>query len=253
MIPDRTRCTGRPLRAHIIALILVLLGVSRGLGHDLVDIERAVKYLEQIRDQKQALAPRNSVDQRAEAHFKVGEAVAYIVAYLNRDLMSHQGEPGLANTVMVQELKSQGIQLTFWPEAMRYMSYVQPFIQYLALTPEGPRRPEAVFRIFQGRFYDSFIYDPMQPVNLNWPNLVFQIKQVEDFLARYPDFRNREEAHFILVVNHIRAAHRALDADSKILRANQAQMVGQGFLTAYPDSLRAAAVRRLLERLPSID
>ena len=68
--------------------------------------------------------------------------------------------------------------------------------------------------------------------------------------------RNSEIANFhsfILVVNHIRAAHRALDADSKILHANQAQMVGQGFLTAYPDSLRAAAVRRLLERLPSID
>jgi hypothetical protein len=56
-----------------------------------------------------------------------------------------------------------------------------------------------------------------------------------------------------LVVNHIRAAHQALDADSKILHANQAQVVGQEFLTAYPGSLRAAAVRRLLERLPSID
>ena len=184
--------------------------VSQGPGHDLVDIERAVIYLEQIRGQKEALEPRNSVDQRAEAHFVVGEAVAYIVDYLNRDLMSHQGELGLANTVMVQELKNQGIQLTFWPEAMRYMSYVKPFVQYVALLPEGPRRPEAVFRIFQGRFYDSFIYDPLQPANLDWPNLVFQIKQVADFLARYRDFRNREEAHFILVVNHIRAAHRPL-------------------------------------------
>lgn len=252
MINDRTPCVGVFLRALIVAPISVLLCFSQALGHEPVDAERAGIYLKRIREQKAAMAQGNSVEQRAEAQFALGETVAQIVESFNRDLMSHHGELGLANTVIVHELKAQGIELALWPEAMRYHSYVKPFEQYVALSPEGPRRAEALFRIFQGRFYDSFIYDPLQPVDLDWLDLVVQIKEVEAFLAHYPDFHNREETHFILSVDYVRAARQALDANSRMIYAARAQVVLQEFFTAYPGSLRETAAQMLLERLPSV-
>ena len=253
MINDRTPSAGGLLRAPIVASLLVLLFFYQALGHELVDAERAGIYLKRIREQNAAMAHGSSVEQRAEAHFALGETVVRIVEFLNRDLMSHHGELGLANTMIVNELKAQGIELTMWPEAMRYKSYVKPFEQYVTLLPEGSRRAEALFRIFQGRFYDSFIYDPLQPIDLDWPDLVVRIKEEEAFLARYPDFRNREEVHFILAADYVRAARQALDDKSRMIYVARAQVVLQEFFTAYPNSLRATAVQMLLESLPIVE
>ena len=91
------------------------------------------------------------------------------------DLAAH-GELGLASSVLVNELKARGIELSYWPEAKRYKNYLAPFEQYVALLPQGPKRADALFRILQGRFYDSFMYDPLQPLDLDWPGLVARIK-----------------------------------------------------------------------------
>jgi hypothetical protein len=99
----------------------------------------------------------------------------------------------------------------------------------------------------------SFIYDPLQAVDLDWLDLVVQIKEVEAFLAHYRDFRNREEAHFILSVDYVRAARQALDANSRMIYMARAQVVLQQFFTAYPGSLRETAARMLLESLPSVE
>jgi len=253
VINNRTPCVGVLLRAILAASLLVLLFFYQALGHEMIDAERAGIYLKRIREHNAAMAHGRSVEQRAEAHFALGETVARIVEFLNRDLTSHHGELGLANTMIVHELKAQGIELTMWPEAMRYKSYVKPFERYVALLPEGPRRAEALFRIFQGRFYDSFIYDPLQPIDLDWLDLVVRIKQEEAFLERYPDFRNREEVHFILAADYVRAARQALGANSRMTYAARAQVMLQEFLTAYPNSLRATAAQMLLESLPSIE
>lgn len=235
-----------------VALISMLLCLSPALGHELLDAERGETYLNQIRELNAAITQGKSIQQRAEALFALGETVTSMVESLNRDLVSHHGELGLASTVIMHELKAQGIELTLWPEAMRYKSYTKPFEQYLAFLPEGPRGAEALFHILKGRFYDSFIYDPLQPVDLDWPVLVAQIKEAEAFLARYPDFRNREEAFFILAVDYVRAARQTSDANLRAFYVPRARNALQEFFTTYPDSVRASAAQMLLARLPSV-
>jgi len=240
------------LRAFLVATISVLLSLSQALGHKLIDAEHAGIYLKRIREQNAAISQGNSPEQRAEAFFALGETVADIVESLNRDLVSHHGELGLASTVILHELKAQGIELTLWQEAMRYKSYVKPFEQYVALLPEGPRRAEALFFILQGRFYDSFINNPLQQVEIDWLGLVAQIEEEEDFLARYPDFKHREEAQFILAVDYVRAARQTLDANLREFYVTRARVLLQEFFITYPDSLRATAAQMLLESLPSV-
>lgn len=249
----RRRIVNILLNALTVAPVTVLLCFSQALGHEWIDAEHGAQYLKRIRELNAAIEQESSTEQRGEALVALGETVARIVESLNRDLQSHNGQLGLASTVIVNELKAEGIKLTLWPEAMRYKSYVTPFEQYVALLPEGPRRAEALFRILQGRFYDSFIYDPLQQVYLGWYDLVAQIEEEEAFLARYPGIPYREEVLFILSVDCVRAAHQALDADSKRIYAARARVLLQELFTTYPDSLRASAARMLLQYLPPVE
>jgi hypothetical protein len=241
------------LRALAVALLTVLLCVSRAPAHDLLDAEETERYLRRIDELNAAIIKEGSIAYRAEALFAFGETIAHITASLNRDLLSHNGTLGLVATVLVNELRRRGIDLTWWPEAIRYRSYLQPFEQYIALLPHGPKRTEALFRILQGRFYDSFISDPLQPVTVPWSDLVAEIEHAKALLVHYPTFPNREEVLFILAVDYVRASRQAPDTALRQAYVTQARATLQAFHATYPDSLRTAAAHMLLERLPTAE
>jgi hypothetical protein len=234
-----------------VALLTVWLDVSRTSAHDLLDAEEADRYLQRIDELNAAIIKGDSVEHRAEALFAFGETIAHITVSLNRDLVSHNGELGLVATVLVNEFRRRGIDLSWWPEALRYRSYLRPFEQYVALLPHGAKRAEALFRILQGRFYDSFISDPLQPVTVPWSDLVAEIEHAKALLAHHPTYQNREEVLFILAVDYVRASWQAPDAALRHAYVTQARATLQAFHTTYPNSLRTAAAHMLLERLPT--
>lgn len=239
---------GLPLRTASIALLVVLLGLSPAPAHDLIDAAGIDGHLKRIGELNATIARGGSVEQRADALFALGETVDSITGLLYRDLAAH-GELGLASTLLVNELKARGIELSFWPEANRYKSYLAPFERYVYLLPDGPKRANALFRILQGRFYDSFIYDPLQPVDLDWRGLADRIGGAERFLARYPNDPNREEVEFILAVDYVRAFRKAPDAEAALAYRERARAALAEFRKRYPDSMRAAATVVLMESL----
>lgn len=234
-------------------LLTALLRISWVSAHDLLDAEEAERYLQRIDELNATIIKGDSVVKKAEALFVLGETVAHITTSLNRDLVSHNGELGLVSTVLVNELRGRGVDLSWWPEASRYRSYVQPFEQYIALLPHGPKRAEALFRILQGRFYDSFVSDPLQPVAVPWSALVTEIEHAKALLAHHPTYHNREEVLFILAVDYVRASWQAPDAALRQAYVTQARAALQAFHATYPNSLRTAATRMLLERLPAAE
>jgi hypothetical protein len=237
----------------VVALLTGWLDVSRAPAHDLLNAEEAERSLRRIDELNAAIIKSNAVEQRAEALFALGAIIAHLTTSLNRDVALHNGELGLVATVLVHELSRRGINLSWWPEAIRYRSYVQPFEQYIALLPHGPKRAEALFHILQGRFYDSFISDPLQPMTVPWSALVAEVEYAKALLAHHPTYPNREEVLFILAVDYVRASQQAPDAALQQAYVTQARATLQAFHTTYPNSLRMAAVHMLLERLPAAE
>lgn len=236
-----------------VALLMVWLGVSQAPAHDLLNAEEAERSLQRLDQLNAAIVKGDSVEHRAKALFAFGETIAHLTASLNRDVVAHHGELGLVATVLVNELRRRGIDLSWWPEAIRYRSYVQPFEQYITLLPHGPKRAEALFHILQGRFYDSFISDPLQPVTVPWSALVAEIEHAKTLLAHHLTSPDREEVLFILAVDYARASQQAPDAALRHTYATQARAALQTFQTTYPNSLRTAAAHMLLERLPTTE
>ncbi len=250
----RSRGNGAGLAARLPAatIFAVACCLSPASAHELIDAEGAEGYLNRAGNLSAVIATAESAGNKAQALYALGEMIDRITDLLNRDLGSH-GELGLATTVLVNELKGHGIALSFWPEANRYTSYLAPFERYVALHPEGPRGADALFRVLQGRFYDSFVYDPFQPVGLDWRGIVAQTEDAQDFLALYPDYPNKEEAFFILAVDYARAAREAPDGELARVYRGWARATLKEFHETYPDSLRAAAARALLQSFPAAE
>ncbi|MFQ5954766.1 MAG: hypothetical protein ACE5JZ_06870 [Kiloniellales bacterium] len=241
------------VRALAIALFAVLLGSAPASPHEAIDGQTMDRFLARITALEAAIAARDSVDAEAEAVYALGETLARITELLNRDLAMHGGRAGLVATVLVSELRGRGIDLSFSPAANRYQSHLEPFERYLALAPAGARRADALFRLLQGRFYDSFVSDPLQPLDMDWPGLMAQIEAAESFLARYPEHQHQEEATFILAVGYVRAFRAAPDGATAGLYRRRARAALTAFQDTYPGSLRAAAARALMQGLPTAD
>jgi hypothetical protein len=238
------------VRAFAVALAVAILGSTPAVPHQALDGEAVDAFLARVTALNAAVAAGET---RAETTYQLGETVARIIDLLNRDRAMHGGESGLISTVLVNELKGRGIDLSFSPAAARYRSYLAPFESYLALAPTGERRADASFRLLQGRFYDSFVSDPFRWLDLDWPGLVAQIEAARAFVAAYPDHADKEEALFILAVDLVRAVRAAPDADAARRYREPARAALTAYRDGHPDSLRAVAVRELLRSLPAAD
>ena len=248
-----TRSDDLAVKAFAIAFVAVLLGSAPALPHEAIDAETTERFVGRIAALNAVITSRESAEKKAEAFYALGEMVARITELLNRDIVMHGSKLGLASSVLVSELKARGITLSFWPAANRYKSYLDPFKKYVALAPAGERRADALLRILQGRFYDSFVSDPFQLLDLDWAGIVAQIEAAEAFLSRYPNHRHKEEVLFILAVDYVRAFREAPDAESARRYSERSREALTEFQDDYPDSLRAVAAQVLMESLPPAD
>lgn len=251
-----TQCLGVPrlgpclaARGLAIAVLLLACGPTRAPAHEVLDAKKSAQIVEQVSELNAVIEASESPEERTAALYNLGETLFQVTELLNRDLAFHGGQLGLISQVLFAELERHGIAFAFCDDAKRYRSYLAPFEEYLAIVPEGSRAGDAMFRVLYGRFYDSFMYDPMQPLHLDWGGLLNQIEIGESLISRYPGHADREEARFILAVEYARAAHTAPDADAKKVFVERAHTALRTFVDAYPESLRAAAARVLLESL----
>lgn len=221
-------------------------------GHEPMDADTAAELLARVDALSAVAGGAGPAAERARATFDLGEHLARIVDLLNGDLAHHR-ELGLAASIVAKELERRGLALDHWPQANRFRRYLRPFEDYLAMAPAGPKAAEARFRVLSGRFYDSFAYDPLRPVGLEWPALRAAIGETQDFLARHADDDRREEAQFILAVDYLRAARLAPDPALADAYAEKARAALAAFPRRYPQSPRAAAAKALATTLPAAD
>ena len=151
-------------------------------------------------------AAAGPAEQRAAALVDLGQALARAIDLLNQDLLAHDGQLGVISQALIRQLQIRGMQPVYSAALKRYLAPVEPFVQALALAPEGARAGDARFRLVAARFYDSFAVDPLQPLDPGWQQLNRQMVEAEAFLAAYPDHPGRIETEFILAIDHARAA-----------------------------------------------
>ena len=236
------------IRLCALLLPFACASAAPALAHDLITAEEAQRYLAQADQALSVIKSRDPALRRAQADVSLGRMLDEIRDLLNRDLATHGKVQGLPSNYLMAELRSKGAPLNF--AQGRYLAHVSYYREALRVAPDGPHVAEATLRWMRGAFYDSFDEDPLELRGQTPEQLREQLALGERFVQRFPTHPEIEEARFILLVQTIRAANAAPDGVSRVALAAKARDAGQDFATRYPDSMRAAAVPVLLERLP---
>lgn len=217
-------------------------------AHDLITEDVAQRYLATLGAQDAIRRSTAPAPQRAEAAYRMGRTLDEIREFLNRDLSAHGQVQGLASNRLVLELKARGTPLSQLPDG-RYAANLDYYHDALRLDPKGVREPDALFSLLQGHFYDSFDDDPLSPGRQSAAALLEQIALGERLMTRGAHPWAAEEARFIVLVHYVQAARTARDARNRHEYAGKARAAMLQFEKLYPDSLRAAALPVLRERL----
>jgi hypothetical protein len=180
----------------------------------------------------------------------MGRMLDEIRDLLNRDLAEHGRLQGLPTEYLVKTLQSRGVALQVDAQLGRFPANLRYYRDALTAAPDGPHAGDAIFRLLQGSFYDSFTDDPLRPRQQDWRQLQDQIQLGERLLQGFPQHPEREEAQFIVTVHYVQAARSGPDATTRTGYAARARRAAAAFRERYPDSLRVPAVDVLLESLP---
>jgi hypothetical protein len=217
-------------------------------AHDFITAESAEKYLAQAATFSQNLKSTAPAPEKAESAYQLGRMLDEIREFLNRDMAAHGSVQGLPSNRLVAELKVRGTPLAQDPKG-RYLANLNYYRDALKHAPRGTRESDALYRLVQGYFYDSFEDDPLKPKSQSWAQLEEQIALAERLQSRSAQHVDLEEANFILLIHYVQAARFTPEGAKRY--AGKAHAAITAFQLRYPESLRAAAMPVMLEALQS--
>ena len=232
-------------RAWSVALVFAALPAG---AHDLVTADSAQAYLANQDRLDRIIDGTGTPSERAGALLEMGRLLDGIRDLFNRDVEAHGRVQGLPSNFLMNELRARGNGLDWSASRGRFSANLVYYREALSLHPAPAIAADASFRLLQGWFYDSFIDDPLAPVAQSPEQLAGQIRIAEDYLHRFPGHAGREEASFILAVHYMQAAT-AGARERKSGYARKARDAADEYRLSYPDSLRAATLTALLERV----
>jgi hypothetical protein len=233
----------------LVALVLASLSLDAG-AHDLLTAESVQAYLLRVSELQKTLAS-DATGARAQASLQLGQTLDEIGELFNRDIEAHGKVQGLASSVLMSELTAQGAPLAYSARANRFTANLAYYRDTLRLAPDGPIAAEASFRLLKGYFYDSFGDDPLQPVSQSRAQLAEQIRLGEALRRDFPRHAQREETSFILAIHYMQAARVAAESRARAHFLKDARELVAEFVKNYPESLRAATLTTLLEKVSS--
>jgi hypothetical protein len=233
-------------------LLSLALMVSCGAGaHDLITAEAAERYLENAAQWHIQSSSASVVNERAEAHVKIGAMLDEIRELLNRDLAIHGKVQGLPSNYVVAELKRLGTPLAYSESRQYFLANSAHYRKALEIGLMGPLEQVAKLRLLRGDFYDSFDFDPLQSTQ-TWNQLQEQVLLAEDLTSNTFTEPNREEVRFIAAFTYARAAAIATEDNVATEFRTRAIASASEFERDYPDSMRSAAMPVLRDAMQSL-
>ena len=232
------------MRRALAGAGLVLALASPAWGHD---IERAEALLAEIAAHRRASADGPTEGERAEAMFRLGEAVETLVGALNRDVAAHGRD--LVGELLVRRLRAHGLEVAWAPRAGRYEYDLAAFVDYLRQAPRGRWAPEAKFQLIARRFYATLGPDPAMLVGTDVGAIIGALAEEERFLAEHAGHERAGTVRFFLAVDHYRIARNTPDPARAREHARRARQALQQTVERSTEAFEVRAAQTLLETL----
>ena len=224
------------------ALVSLVLAPVPAFSHDAISSEARKAYMSRL-DELQRSAASGSAAARAAALVDTGKLLDEIRGLLNEDIISHGKIQGLETTMLVSQLNATPYKLQQSSQTRLILADLRPWRDALALEPKGANASLARYRVLKNHFYDSFVDNPLKPVQQSKETLVEMIGFGEALLnAKHPEVES-EEVHFILAIHYLQAAESGALPRAKCQQ--RVQELIRKFRSSWPNSLKLATLDAL--------
>jgi hypothetical protein len=225
------------------------IGIPPLQAHDIIDTDQANALVAAVDAAAARLKTAAATAAEGEARFALGMALVEATAVLNRDLAAHNGRLTV-NAELVQKSLAQRGRAPAFDEAIgRYRLPQDPLIDAVRLAPDAPYALQARFELVRAGFYESFVIDPFELVGIKFDDLEHQIAEAAALASTLSSRDDAEEAAFIHAIDLARAARLAPEAATAQAYGDRARAALGAFANSYPESMRAAAARLILQGL----
>ena len=233
----------RRVRALIVAALASWsLASAPAFSHDAVTSEARKAYVAKL-DELQRNASGGSASVRAAALLDTGKLLDEIRGLLNEDIISHGKIQGLETTMLVSQLNATPYRLQQSTQTRLILADLRPWREALALEPKGPNAALARYRVLKNHFYDSFVDNPLKPLQQSKETLTEMIAFGESLLSAKHTEVDSEEVHFILAIHYLQAAESGAVPKAKCQQ--RVQELVRKFRSSWPSSLKLATLDAL--------
>src|SRR5262249_13335809 len=134
----------------------------------------------------------------------------------------------------------------------RYLLPRQQLQEAIRLAPAAFYAPRARFALLKASFYESFAFDPFEPLHADISALQQESSEAEALVRLLEDPDEREEAAFIHAIDLAREVKLAANAEIRSAIEAKARAALRSFAETYPDSMRAASANVILQELERV-
>lgn len=230
------------VRLCLLAASLGLVFLTNAAAHDAISNDARKSYTAKLEELQRTAQAGSAPASRAAAFFEIGKTLDEIRGLLNEDVVSHGKPQGLETSVLINELKSR-YTLQVSPQTRLFLADLAPYRESLKLDPRGKHASQARFLVFKNHFYDSFVDNPIKPLQQTKASLLEMIGLGENLLPVRDAGVDSEEVHFILAIHYLQAA------DSGALPKEKAQArfaeLLKKFRSTWPASLKLSTLEAL--------
>lgn len=232
----------RPFAWRGLAALLCVAAFTHALAHDAISNDARKAYMGKLEALQRIVQSNALPSARAVALFETGKTLDEIRGLLNEDVVSHGKPQGLETAVLIHELNTK-YTLQVSPHTRLYLADLKPYRESLKLDPRGKQASEARFLILKNHFYDSFVDNPIRPLQQTKATLLEMIESGESLLSVRDDGVDTEEVHFILAIHYLQAADSGAHPKEKT-QARFGELLKK-FRSAWPASLKLATLEAL--------
>src|SRR5215475_3770494 len=194
---------------------------------------------------------RKAIDQGTEGEmlFLLGAVLIEATDLLNRDMAAHSGELTLNGQLLLKGFAQRSLAPHFDKALNRYLLPRQQLQEAIRLAPAASYAPRARFALLKASFYESFAFDPFEPLHANISVLQQESSEAETLVRLLEDPDEREEAAFIHAIDLAREVKLTANAEIRPAVEAKARVALKIFAETYPDSMRAASTNVILQGL----
>src|SRR5262249_308164 len=232
----------------LVGLFLVM-AVAGAAAHEIINLDRANELVAAADSAADRVRKASDRGTKGEMLFLLGAVLIEATDLLNRDIAAHGGELTLNGQLLLKGFAQRSLAPRFDETLNRYLLPRQQLQEAIRLAPAASYAPRARFALLKASFYESFAFDPFEPLHADISALQQESSEAEALVRLLEDPDDREEAAFIHAIDLAREVKLTTNAEFRPAIEAKARAALKIFAQTYPDSMRAASANVILQGL----